>query len=503
MQRKRVLRGRETLELGELSLDVLVHLAEIYPEPTSPELLAREVWKQDYVSDDTLAQRVAIIRRALGESAKDPRYIKTIRNKGYVLVEAPEISRPSKRPSLMVVAAAATVFIGVLVIANSGRLLLTAPIQDPEIAIDQMEDLRSLRAREYLNLHQPDETDQAITLLETVLSEEPDNARAQTRLSFALSTRVTKFDGQERDRERAESLARSAIDQDSSNANAWHALGYALDADGRIDEALSAYQLAYQIDQSDAAAMSSAAYLLQIRGRLAESLELEARAWQIRQGSLYAPIQIYNSLRLLNFSASDSWLDTALEVSGPNLVTIISLAENDVYQGQIESAIDRLNEAPDDVRATSRWKLLQARLATSNEDYDRADQLLTGLDGVANFERLALQSLTDQSVDEVAVQNIIEGLIANSDTWPETRVRLAEIFAAQDDLTSANLYMNIAIDLGWRDLDFLEHSPFLKSFRQSQHWPSVVQRIEREIEIQRIQTQSNGTVSEFALVGFN
>lgn len=95
------------------------------------------------------------------------------------------------------------------------------------------------RARQRLALHEANATQQAITLLEAARERAPDDPRVQTSLAFALATEATKFDGARI--EEAERLARAAVGTAPDLASGWHALGYSLDAQGRVDEALAAY----------------------------------------------------------------------------------------------------------------------------------------------------------------------------------------------------------------------------------------------------------------------
>ena len=49
-------------------------------------MLIRDVWDDVVVSDETLAQRVRLLRQALGEDSQNPRYIASVRGRGYRLI---------------------------------------------------------------------------------------------------------------------------------------------------------------------------------------------------------------------------------------------------------------------------------------------------------------------------------------------------------------------------------------------------------------------------------
>ncbi len=65
------------------TLEVLVRAAG---QTVSKEQLLSAVWPDTFVQEDTLAQNVSTIRRALGDSADAPRYVLTVPREGYRFV---------------------------------------------------------------------------------------------------------------------------------------------------------------------------------------------------------------------------------------------------------------------------------------------------------------------------------------------------------------------------------------------------------------------------------
>ncbi len=82
----RISRAGEAIQLELKAMDVLLclvaHAGEVVPQT---ELLDA-VWQTEFVSDNTVKSRVAELRSALGDDARDPRYIETIRKRGYRLI---------------------------------------------------------------------------------------------------------------------------------------------------------------------------------------------------------------------------------------------------------------------------------------------------------------------------------------------------------------------------------------------------------------------------------
>jgi DNA-binding response OmpR family regulator len=80
----------DTLELSRLEFDLLAHLAAASPEVVTRRDLLAEVWNQPYGgSDKTVDVHLSWLRRKLGESAAEPRYLWTVRGVG-VRLRPPE-----------------------------------------------------------------------------------------------------------------------------------------------------------------------------------------------------------------------------------------------------------------------------------------------------------------------------------------------------------------------------------------------------------------------------
>lgn len=86
--RQQVCRGTEPLGLPKLSFDLLLALIRAAPNVVSLDELMRLVWPGIIVSPETVSQRVKLLRDALGDDPRAPRYIGGLRGRGYQLVAA-------------------------------------------------------------------------------------------------------------------------------------------------------------------------------------------------------------------------------------------------------------------------------------------------------------------------------------------------------------------------------------------------------------------------------
>ncbi|MEP7312662.1 MAG: winged helix-turn-helix domain-containing protein [Pseudomonadota bacterium] len=90
---QRVEQGGTVVELPRLSFDLLLALVQAAPNFVSNEELMQRVWRGSVVSPETVTQRVKLLRDALGDDPRQPRYIEGLRGRGYRFI--PQVSRRS------------------------------------------------------------------------------------------------------------------------------------------------------------------------------------------------------------------------------------------------------------------------------------------------------------------------------------------------------------------------------------------------------------------------
>jgi TolB-like protein/DNA-binding winged helix-turn-helix (wHTH) protein/Tfp pilus assembly protein PilF len=83
---QRVTRAGRDIALPNLSFQLLVALVRAAPNVLSNESLMTQVWPGLVVSPETVNKRVNLLREALGDEAREPRYISGVRSRGYRLI---------------------------------------------------------------------------------------------------------------------------------------------------------------------------------------------------------------------------------------------------------------------------------------------------------------------------------------------------------------------------------------------------------------------------------
>ncbi len=84
-------RGGQPLAVAGLSYDLLLALIHGSPRVVSQDELMDRVWTGHVVGPETVSQRVKLLREALGDDPRKPRYVAGIRGRGYRLV--PDVLR--------------------------------------------------------------------------------------------------------------------------------------------------------------------------------------------------------------------------------------------------------------------------------------------------------------------------------------------------------------------------------------------------------------------------
>ena len=79
-------RAGEIVEIGPKAFDLLLYLIRQPQKIVSRTELVHEVWHAEAVSDSSVPTCITAVRRALGDDPATPKYIETIRGRGYRFV---------------------------------------------------------------------------------------------------------------------------------------------------------------------------------------------------------------------------------------------------------------------------------------------------------------------------------------------------------------------------------------------------------------------------------
>jgi len=90
-ERETVLRGGESVPLTPKTFQVLLVLIRNHKQVVTKDDLMKSVWPDTFVEEANLSRTIFMLRKALGETAQDHRYIVTVPGLGYRLAESVQL----------------------------------------------------------------------------------------------------------------------------------------------------------------------------------------------------------------------------------------------------------------------------------------------------------------------------------------------------------------------------------------------------------------------------
>src|SRR5690606_1223653 len=85
--------------LPKLTYELLFALVDAAPALLTHDEVADRVWRGRLVTPETISQRVLLLRRALGDHADSPRYLRVVRGLGWQLIPPVRMRLPAS-PSM-------------------------------------------------------------------------------------------------------------------------------------------------------------------------------------------------------------------------------------------------------------------------------------------------------------------------------------------------------------------------------------------------------------------
>jgi DNA-binding winged helix-turn-helix (wHTH) protein/thioredoxin-like negative regulator of GroEL len=485
LTRRRVVRGKnKVISLSALSFDTLRALIAAAPAPLTADQLIQQAWQGSVVSDDTVTQRIRLLRKALGDDSSRPRYIETMRNAGYRLIPQVEAVVERRGPKLLPWVVAA------LLVFTSGAtvwFLKTDDVSPPAIPDTSGIPLGSVTASELaveagnlVGQRNKDSLGHAIKLYEQALEMEPGNPEIGAALSIALTTAVAWYGDTHDVAMRAEQLALDAM-VEGAFFRGELALAFSLDSQGKTEPAQAAYERAVALDPEHWGARASLAYLLQVKGKLVEALSNNIIAFeQAPPGTL--DVQVASCLRLLGFySVASEWLDRTDQLDPDSAHAAPTRALDLLTRQEFESARNVIDNAL--ARGVEQVELYeyQAVLALRDDDFKLARAAVDSApDSISHRSPFAIwRNIIDAMVtgESKAAIESSEALLANidaGDTWPENFLYIAMLETAANRNDNAIAALRLLEAAGYRDHLYVQLLPPLYALHDDPDFQAIV-----------------------------
>ncbi|WP_266168615.1 winged helix-turn-helix transcriptional regulator [Dyella subtropica] len=497
LARQRVSRDGVPLDVQGLSFQLLACLLRHSHAVVDFDSLITEVWSPAVVNEETVTQRVKLLRQSLGDDGRQPRYIRSVRGRGYQLCEPPQaLDEPTRdapavplhRSRLALIALVAFA----ILLGGTGWWLHRPPATGATPMSATQELLQ--RAAYYAGIGQSDNNERAITLYQQVLTAAPGNAAAQVGLSRAYSARVCLYNFPYEWSTSAQQLAESVLKARPRDAGAWSALAYAHDCRGEMQPAINAYQRAAALDPMDDASRASAAYLFQERGQLVEALhtnlDMRGDASKVR----FRDVQIARELDLLGFTeAAEQRFRRSFQLNPDNVFSNIAWPQHLFLQGRFAEAQTALDQAL--TRHTphvglymlaGELALLRGDRASAHAAFDKAVQLRPQMGLPTTLAMLYGDTPPSSSWLDERIANMTSQMTAGAG-YPSDRLELAMLQLARGHRTEALTAITTAVQLGYNDRAYLQTSPLLRPLANEPAYAAAIDAIGRRTAEQRAQ----------------
>lgn len=507
LERQRVERAGEPLNVAGLSFQLLRYLVLQGDRVVGFDELIERVWAPAVVNEETVTQRVKLLRQALGDDGRQPRYLRSVRGQGYQLSARPQpldddvepvpkasfaASRRWSRAAVAVVIVTA-VAVGLAIAWTSGdaekKKTNAAASSVPSGASGTASLIE--RADYYAGIGQRDNNERAIELYERALREQPNNAGALVGLSRSYSARVCLFNFPPEWAARAQRLAEQVIRAHPDRAAAHAALGYSHDCRGRIDDALAGYERAVALDPAADGSRASAAYLYDRKGRLADALiantSLRGDPARVR----FLQLQIANNLDLLGYpQAAETRYRQSFELYPDNVFSNLAWPRYLFRHGRLSEAQAALDVAQKRGTAHADLHLLAAELARLQGDGATATHAYREAVALRPQSSLptTLARIDAGHADAAWARARAKTLAAELDAgagYPSDWLEVALLRDAGGDRVAALHALQRAIDAGYSDADYLQVSPLFKSMADEPAFARGIDAIHRHNAAER------------------
>lgn len=489
-----VIRRQTPLAVTGLSFDLFVLLVRRAPAIVSPEALLETLWSDVSVGEETLKQRIRLLRKGLGDDARQPTYVATVRGKGYKLIAPVQrLNTPPETPQQQTTKAPTTKltrWIPAFLIALIAAVLfaLMAHRNKPQQLTPTVSALElHERAEVYYRRYKAEDNQLAIALLQEAIDEDQNFAQAYALLSRAYSQQPKLGNGYFG--EQALQAAQRAVQLSPDSPEGYLSMGLYYGILGRVDEALENYHHALEVDPDNAIALANVAHDLEILGRLDEALAFNAQSLKLDTSLYFSHVQMARTLARLDYDQqAEDWFKKGLKLQPDNPFIRKDYAQFLISRERTEEATTLLENASaaqfETLKCLAKWfangTLPQACLANIEDPNATFYQAL--LDRQAGHKTTAFATF--------------ESKLSNSRDHvdPEYLLDLAMIATVDEQHDQALDLLQEAVARGWRDRFWLIEHPIFAELHSQPQWQQLIQQIEHHVLEARKRVEAQGLV---------
>ncbi|RUO41966.1 hypothetical protein CWE22_07435 [Pseudidiomarina aestuarii] len=497
IQMQKVTFAGRTLAIRGLTYKLLIEFLLSERRVLSTSELAERVWKKSYVSDETIAQRISLLRKSLSPMGSD--LIESVRSEGYRWLAPVELncepaaakaslsSIHSERKRLFVVFATLTILVALFV-----WFVKSNTPQESQHNVLNEHPLLLQKAFEFAEQNNATSNTIATDLFTEFLTKEPDNIDAHIGLATAYIERFVKFQGEELFLDFAAELIDKLVEMEAPEWQISRLKAYYHDAKGEIDQAIFYYEKSLEQNEEEVHQIAaSLAYLYVRKGRLYESLQLNLTVLDAQQG--YTVLQIAEILYLSQSNElSKRWVQLAYKLAPNDAFVVTQYAKDFHARGSREEAYLALEKLHSFNLGTAFSYTTLAELAIKDERWELADhslQIARNLDQDYFYSQTLHYWLFKKGYAEDTVP--LPPLKNSGNVWPNWYIARSVAEIADTDYVAAKRSIASAISEGYLDYDYLKLMPVFSPLIGDPDFESLVNQMIRSVSTERIKINTS------------
>jgi len=465
----------EVVHLEPRVMAVLVFLVERRGRLVTHADLLNGVWRDAHVAPGAMARAISILRRVLGDDARNPTYIETVPKRGYRFVCPDAPLEPAAPASADEPTSAHRTRGWPRGLGAAAVLLAVLSVGDGDWPA------RGLAAPERLappTISNRGRTgnENSVAYYTRAVAIEPKSSEAAAGLATAYAFRADYLPDGQRWTATAIDLATRATTLDPTSSSAFKALGTAYLKAGQHSRAIAAYRRTLELFPGDDRTENNLGVALMETGRIAESLPL------FEHRIARAPEDVLGYLNLADGLVRVGFPAEGLEVARRALVlepynhnAQMLFVRADLLEGGHEKARARLERQMEVDRGCVQCRVLlglvaqvTGRTAEAERHYRGALEMSAGsIGGTLRLAQICRAGLRCADAD-----GLLDRVAASARTALETRAedsgppwQLAAVAAVRGDKPEARRWFARAIEAGHRDVEWDRWDPLFESLR--------------------------------------
>jgi len=384
-----------------------------------------------------------------------------------------------------------------------------SPVEKERLQTKPTENLTAydyyLKGREYYYRYRKEDNEQAIELFKKALELDPDYARAYAGLGDAYGQRVGKFGFAHNWVDLAIDVSQKAISIDPGCVEAYKALGFVYISKGWLHKALQANKKAVELNPNYAPAVGNIGWIDWYIGEYEAALKWMEKALALDPTGAHGYYNVgcvYYGLQ--HDVKAELWLNKALEFQPDFLYAYEILIYICLGQGKFDQAIAYgrkiLSIAPDDVYALI-WagdaEVFSGNYSQAKQYYEKAMEISSpGFTSMSLNQTIRLTYIywkTDQR--EKARKMFSQSLdfclrrLEQKDEGFWIPFDIAVINAIQGKKKEAYLWLQRAIDGGWREYRLASVDPLLENLHSEEQFKRMMTKVKAMVDEMRKQVE--------------